>query len=252
LQFRPQDAKSKARDPSRAFVVERSPELARYLVPLIFGLAGIAVLVSLGVWQVQRLAWKEGVLADIEARIAAEPVALPDSLDPEADRYLPVEVSGTVGDEALRVLVSQKTVGAGYRVISALDTGDRRILLDRGFIKVAEDIPAAPEGEATVRGNVHWPDDRNSSTPKNDVEGNTWFARDLEQMAGVLNTEPLMVVARDTSFSDAPVTPLPVDTGNIPNDHLEYAVTWFGLAAIWAVMSGYFLWRMRKTAKGET
>jgi len=226
--------------------------LARYLIPLIFGLTGIAILVSLGVWQVQRLAWKEGVLADIEARIAAEPVALPTELDAEADRYLPVEVRGTVGEEALRVLVSQKTVGAGYRVISALDMGDRRILLDRGFIKVAEEIPTAPEGEVAVMGNVHWPDDRNSSTPENDVEGNTWFARDLEQMAGVLNTQPLLVVARDTSFPDAPVTPLPVDTGNIPNDHLEYAVTWFGLAAIWAVMSGYFLWRMRKTAKGET
>ncbi|MRU16172.1 SURF1 family protein [Roseovarius sp. A21] len=226
--------------------------MARYLFPLILGLAGIAVLVSLGVWQTQRLAWKEGVLADIEARIAAEPVALPAQLDPEADRYLPVEVSGTVGDKALRVLVSQKQVGAGYRVISAFDTGGRRILLDRGFIKVAQEIPAAPEGEVMVRGNVHWPDDRNSSTPENDVEGNTWFARDLEQMAGELEAEPLLVVARKTSFSDAPVTPLPVDTSNIPNDHLEYAVTWFGLAAIWAVMSGYFLWRMRKTAKGET
>lgn len=226
--------------------------MVRYLVPIVFGLAGIAVLASLGVWQVQRLAWKEGVLADIDARIAAEPVALPSELDPQADRYLPVEVTGTVGNEALRVLVSQKQIGAGYRVISALDTGDRRILLDRGFIKVAEDIPAAPEGEVRVMGNVHWPDDRNSSTPQNDVEGNTWFARDLDQMAGVLNTEPLLVVARETSFSDTPVTPLPVDTGNIPNDHLQYAVTWFGLAAIWAVMSGYFLWRMRKTAKGET
>ncbi len=225
--------------------------MARYLIPLIFGLAGIAVLVSLGVWQTNRLAWKEGVLADIEARIAAEPVALPSDLDPDTDRYLPVEVGGTVGDKALRVLVSQKTVGAGYRVISALDMGGRRILLDRGFIKVAQEIPAAPKGEVVVRGNVHWPDDRNSSTPENDVDGNTWFARDLEQMAGVLNTEPLLVVARETSFSDAPVTPLPVDTGNIPNDHLEYAVTWFGLAVIWAVMSGYFLWRMRKTAKGE-
>ena len=226
--------------------------MARYLVPLIFGRAGIAVLVSLGVWQTQRLAWKEGVLADIEARIAADPVALPAEPDPQADRYLPVEVTGTFGDEALRVLVSQKQVGAGYRVISGFDTGSRRILLDRGFVKVADDIPAAPEGEVTVVGNVHWPDDRNSSTPDNDIGGNTWFARDLDQMAGVLNTEPLMIVARETSFSDAPVTPLPVDTSNIPNDHLEYAVTWFGLAAIWAVMSGYVLWRMRKTAKGET
>lgn len=225
--------------------------MARYIVPLIFGIAGIAVLVGLGVWQMQRLAWKEGVLADIEARIAADPVELPAAPDPEGDRYLPVQVTGQVGDQALRVLVSQKQVGAGYRVISALDMGERRILLDRGFIKVGRDIPDPPQGEVTVTGNLHWPDDRNSSTPDNDVADNTWFARDLDQMAGVLDTEPLLVVTRETSFSDDPLTPLPVDTSHITNDHLKYAITWFSLAAVWAAMTGYFLWRMRQSAKGE-
>jgi surfeit locus 1 family protein len=57
---------------------------------------GVAILVSLGVWQVQRLAWKEGVLAEIEARIAAAPVALPEAPDPEADRYLPVADGGAI------------------------------------------------------------------------------------------------------------------------------------------------------------
>ncbi|RKT28234.1 surfeit locus 1 family protein [Roseovarius halotolerans] len=226
--------------------------MARYLVPLIFGLAGVAILIGLGTWQMQRLAWKEGVLADIEARIGADPVALPPQPDPEADRYLPVRVSGQMGDDALRVLVSQKQVGAGYRVISALDMGARRILVDRGFVKTAVDIPAPPEGEVTITGNLHWPDDRNSATPANDVAENMWFARDLDQMATALDTDPLLVVARETSFSDGPVTPLPVDTGAIPNDHLEYAITWFSLAAIWAAMTGYFLWRSRKTAKGDT
>lgn len=226
--------------------------MARYLVPLIFGLAGVAILIGLGTWQMQRLAWKEGVLADIEARIGADPVALPPQPDPEADRYLPVRVSGQMGDDALRVLVSQKQVGAGYRVISALDMGERRILVDRGFVKTAVDIPAPPEGEVTITGNLHWPDDRNSATPANDVAENMWFARDLDQMATALDTDPLLVVARETSFSDGPVTPLPVDTGAIPNDHLEYAITWFSLAAIWAAMTGYFLWRTRKTAKGDT
>ena len=226
--------------------------MARYLVPLIFGLAGVAILIGLGTWQMQRLAWKEGVLADIEARIGADPVALPPQPDPEADRYLPVRVSGQMGDDALRVLVSQKQVGAGYRVISALDMGARRILVDRGFVKTAVDIPAPPEGEVTITGNLHWPDDRNSATPANDVVENMWFARDLDQMATALDTDPLLVVARETSFSDGPVTPLPVDTGAIPNDHLEYAITWFSLAAIWAAMTGYFLWRTRKTAKGDT
>lgn len=226
--------------------------MARLLFILIFGGTGIAILVSLGTWQMERLAWKEAILSEIETTIAADPVELPASPDPETDKYLPVRASGQIGDRALRVLVSQKQIGAGYRVISALDTGDRRILLDRGFIRVSQDIPGPPEGAVTIAGNLHWPDDRNDSTPENDVADNTWFARDLEQMAQELGTEPLLVVARETSFSDAPVTPLPVDTAGIPNDHLEYAMTWFSLAAIWAAMTGYFLWRTRKTAKGDT
>jgi surfeit locus 1 family protein len=222
------------------------------LIPLIFGIAGVAVLIGLGRWQVERLAWKEGVLADIAAHISAPPVALPDVVEPEADRYLPVEVTGRIGKEALRVLVSQKQVGAGYRVISALDTGARRVLLDRGFIKVSNDIPVPPAGEITVTGNLHWPDERLSSTPENDVAGNIWFARDIAQMAQVLGTEPVLVVSRALSVPEAGVSPLPVNTSGIPNDHLSYAVTWFSLAAIWAAMSGVFIWRMRQTEKGKT
>ncbi|MBE0453831.1 MAG: SURF1 family protein, partial [Roseovarius sp.] len=207
------------------------------LIPLIFGIAGVAVLVGLGKWQVERLAWKEGVLADIAAHISAEPVDLPEAVEPERDRYLPVAVTGRIGDAGLRVLVSQKQVGAGYRVISALETDGRRVLLDRGFIKVSADIPAPPEGEITVTGNLHWPDERLSSTPENDVGGNMWFARDIAQMADVLGTEPVLVVARALSVPEVGVSPLPVNTGGIPNDHLSYAITWFSLAAIWAAMT---------------
>jgi len=223
--------------------------MRRIIVPLIFGIAGVAVLVSLGKWQVERLAWKEGILADIEARIAAEPVALPDEADPEDDRYLPVRATGEIGTRTLRVLVSTKQAGAGYRLISALDTGGRRVLLDRGFVKVADDIPA-PGGAVTVTGNLHWPDDRLDSTPENDVAGNMWFARDIAQMAEVLETEPLMIIAQEVSPPEQGVTPLPVDTDGIPNDHLEYAITWFSLAAIWAAMTGAFIWRTRRAAKG--
>ncbi|RBI76970.1 SURF1 family protein [Roseovarius sp. TE539] len=222
---------------------------ARIVAPVIFGLAGAAVLIALGVWQMQRLAWKEGVLADIETRIAADPVALPETLDPEADKYLPVTVTGRFGDGALRVLVSRKRIGAGYRVISPLDTGDRVILVDRGFVKVAREIPSPPDKPVTVIGNLHWPDDRNASTPENDISENTWFARDLPEMAQVLGARPVLLVARELSYSGAPVTPLPVDTRGIPNDHLEYAITWFSLAAIWLAMTFYLIVRMRRGAK---
>src|SRR6056297_1992704 len=106
--------------------------------PLIFGVIGIAVLVSLGVWQVQRLAWKNSVLAEIDARIAAAPVDIPDAPDPEADRYLPVRATGEIGDPFVRVLVSQRGMGAGYRIISPFDLGQGRVvLLDRGVMAVA-------------------------------------------------------------------------------------------------------------------
>lgn len=220
------------------------------VVPLIFGIAGVAVLLALGKWQVERLAWKEAILADIAARISAPPVDLPNAVSEDADRYLPVALTGWIGDVALRVLVSQKQVGAGYRLISALDTGARRVLLDRGFVPVEGAVPAPPEGEITVIGNLHWPDERLSATPENDVAGNMWFARDLAQMAQVLDTEPVLVVARALSVPEEGVTPLPVDTSAIPNDHLSYAITWFSLAAIWAVMTGIFILRPVRAAKG--
>ncbi|QGX97555.1 SURF1 family protein [Roseovarius faecimaris] len=219
--------------------------MRRLLIPVMFGLLGVGVLLWLGTWQVQRLAWKEGVLAEIEARIAAAPVALPANPDPERDQYLSVRLSGTLSPETLRVLVSRKQIGAGYRLISALDTGERRVLVDRGFVRVGENIPDAPTSEFTVTGNLNWPDDRNSSTPDNDVAGNTWFARDIAQMAEVLDTQPVLVIAREMSPADPGVTSLPVDTSAIPNDHLSYAITWYSLAAIWAIMTLYFLWRQR-------
>ena len=212
---------------------------------LIFGLGGAAILISLGVWQVQRLTWKEGLLADIEQRIAAEPVALPAAPDRDADAYLPVEVTGSLGAGYLRVLVSQKGAGAGYRIIRPMmrDGGD--ILIDMGFVRVADaDALKFEEGPPlTIVGNLQWPQETDSYTPEADVAGNIWFARDVDAMARTLGTEPVLVVRRDPPPVPGPVTPFPVDTAAIPNDHLQYAVTWFSLAAIWSVMTFFFLRR---------
>lgn len=227
--------------------------MTRILAPLLFGLIGAGILIWLGLWQVQRLAWKEDILARIENRIAGDPAPLPapGMADPERDRYQPVALTGTLGDEALLVLVSRKRVGAGYLVISALTLEDgRRILLDRGFVPVeARNADRAHLAPVQVTGNLHWPDDRTSATPDNDIDDNTWFARDIDQMAAQLGTEPLLVIARNMSPPDPGVTPLPVDTSGIPNDHMQYAVTWFSLAAIWLIMTAVFL-RRQHTTKG--
>jgi surfeit locus 1 family protein len=222
--------------------------MSRALFLILIGLGGAAILISLGVWQVQRLAWKQGVIADINARIQAAPVALPATPDPEKDAYLPVEVSGKMGTDALRILVSQKEVGAGYRLISALETADQgRIMVDRGFIPADTTAGDVPTQIVTVIGNLQWPQETDSFTPVPDQDQNIWFARDVTAMSAALDTKPALVVARAMSFEDGDVTPLPVDTARIPNDHLQYAITWFSLAAIWTAMSLYFV-RRRATS----
>ena len=210
---------------------------------LIVGIAGALVLVSLGTWQVQRLAWKQDILAGIEARVSANPVGLPKNPDPTADRYLPVVTEGTVEGHEIHVLVSQKIVGAGYRVISAMDTGGRRVLLDQGIIPLdLKDVARGPVS-VQVTGNLHWPDEIDSYTPQPDTGRNIWFARDVDQMAQTLNTEPVLIVARTPVRPG--IDPLPINTAGIPNDHLSYAITWFSLAGIWLGMTGLFLWRNR-------
>jgi surfeit locus 1 family protein len=220
--------------------------MGRVISVLVFGAVGVAILVSLGLWQMQRLTWKEGILADIEARISAAPVDLPRSPDPQADRYLPVAVTGRIGSDHVRVLVSQRGVGAGYRIVSALEAEDgRRVLLDRGVLPVAEDVPLPPAGPVTVTGNLHWPDERDGFTPENDLADNIWFARDVAALADHLRAEPVLVIARAVAPPEPAITPLPVSTEGIPNDHLNYAITWFLLATVWLGMTLFLLWRIR-------
>lgn len=225
--------------------------MRRIVIPLIFGLAGAAVLISLGIWQVQRLTWKAGVLAEIEAKIAAAPVALPAKPDPVRDKYLPVIAAGVLSGPELHVLVSRKNIGAGYRVIQPFDMQGHRILVDRGFVRLEEKDTPRAQVHVTLTGNLHWPDEVDSYTPEPDRDRNIWFARDVPAMARALKTEPVLLVVRNSSQSDPSVTPLPVDTGAIPNDHLEYAITWFSLAAIWITMTGYFIWRQRRKQEGR-
>lgn len=218
--------------------------LRRYAAPLFIGIAGIAILLWLGTWQIQRLDWKRGILNEIETTIAGDPQPLPRLIDPEAQRYLPVVLTGVLEAETLAVLVSIKHRGAGWRLISAFRTEDgRRLLVDRGFVPVEEKDAPRYSGPAEIAGNLHWPDDRTSSTPTNDPAQNNWYARDLGQMAEALQTEPLLVTTRRMSPADGDVTPLPVSTDGIPNDHLQYALTWYSLAAIWMIMTGLWVGR---------
>ena len=220
--------------------------MRRSLFLLIVGLGGAAVLMTLGFWQVQRLAWKEAIIADINSRIAATPVQLPDTPDPVSDAYLPVTVSGRVTGGPLHVLVSQKQIGAGYRVIVPFEATDGGTLMaDLGFVPTqAKDTPL-PDGTLTLTGNLQWPRETDNFTPAPDLGRNIWFARDVPAMAAALDTRPVLIVARDVDPTLPGIDALPVDTAAIPNDHMQYAITWFSLAALWLAMTVAFLRRRR-------
>lgn len=214
---------------------------------LIVGLVGTGILVWLGTWQVQRLAWKQDLLTRIEVQISAEPLTLAEAVAPEFQRYAPVALSGQFGDGHVRMLASRKSIGPVHRIIRPFDVdGFGRVLVDTGWQRDGADVLATPARAITLIGNLDAPIEADGFTPAPDLAANLWFARDVPAMAQALDTQPILVVLRDAPEIDLGVTPWPVDTAGIPNDHLQYAITWFSLALIWGAMTGYFLLRTRR------
>ena len=217
----------------------------RMIAPLIFGIVGVAILVALGTWQLRRLEWKTAILAEIDARLAAAPVEVPPEPTREADQYLRVRAAGTLEPGELHVYTSVESRGVGYRVIAPMTLADgRRVLLDRGFVPIGEKDAARATGPIAVTGSLAWPQETDSFTSPPDRAKNIWFARDVPLMAAALDTLPVMIVVAESDAPDAPM-PLPV-TVNIPNDHLQYAITWFLLAVVWTLMTGYLLYRIKR------
>ncbi|MEM1276554.1 MAG: SURF1 family protein [Pseudomonadota bacterium] len=215
----------------------------RIAIPIVIGVFACTLLSGLGLWQLQRLAWKQGLLDAIAARLLDEPVALPERPQEDQDQFLQVLLDGRMQAEELHVLTSRRPYGPGFKIVSAFELADgRRILIDRGYVpeRLKDptsrqfDLPATME----ISGTLFWPNETDSFTPEPDLEKNIWFARDLDFMAQTLGTRPILV-----SLS-APVTgdwPVPSQVAhNIPNNHLSYAITWFALSTVWAGMT--ILW----------
>jgi surfeit locus 1 family protein len=197
---------------------------------------GTAILTGLGIWQLQRLAWKEDLIARLDARLSAEPVPVPAAPDPVGDAFMRVRAEGLVGGAEVHLLTSQKPFGPGFRVIAPLVLDDgRRILADLGYVPETDRDAPRPPMAGEVVGALYWPEETDGFTPAPDRAANIWFARDLPAMAAALGTEPVLVVAESHPLGDWPMA---LRLGvNLPNDHLQYALTWFSLALIWAVMS---------------
>ena len=140
--------------------------MRRYLFPVLMGLIGVAVLTSLGFWQLERMEEKRAYLNEMEARIANAPVPLPDVPEEGRDKFQAVVAEGRFTGEYLEVLAGQKGASPGVMVIEAFQLADgRRIMVQRGFVEEEARAVPRPPHEATVAGNLHWPADTGSSTP---------------------------------------------------------------------------------------
>ena len=131
--------------------------MKQFTVPVLFGLIGASILIYLGVWQTQRLQWKEAKLQTIESMISANPIDLPDLPNVEMHQYLPVSLKGEFVKDEVHILTSRPPIGPGYRVISKFKTNNIVVLVDRGFIREIDKNNDRTSGVAEVTGNLLWP-----------------------------------------------------------------------------------------------
>ena len=231
------------------------------LGPTLFTIPALIVLLSLGTWQMQRLFWKLDLIATVEAGITAPPVDLPAVIqDPQEWHYRTVTVRGTF-DHAheFYVLAQSRRGNYGYQVLVPLKRSDAPgyVFVDRGWVPPDKKDPAArPEaqmtGEQTIHGITRIAPVAGWLTPQNDPVQNLWFFPDLTAMARLAGTGtvPNLII-------DADDTPVPGGAPKggqtkleFPNNHLAYAVTWYGGAVVLAVI--YVVWHRRRARDAQS
>jgi surfeit locus 1 family protein len=221
---------------------------ARLLWPTLAALAGLAVLIGLGSWQMERKRWKEDLIAKIAARVHADPVPLPivgNANSAQDLEYVHVSVRGRFHHDKERYLYAPTPGGIGWHVYTPLELGGQRVVwVNRGLVPDARKAPETrPEGqvggEVDVRGLVRLQTGPGAFAAQNDPARNTWYWSDLAAMtASAFAGGPLaagaLPLAIDADARPEPPGGLPrggVTRLELPNRHLEYALTWYGLAA---------------------
>lgn len=232
---------------------------------IVVALPALGVLLALGTWQVQRLAWKEGLLASIEARLAAAPVPvatllseLSEGLTSQAALdYLPVSATGTFQHEGEQHFFATHKGATGYYVYTPLELKDASgivLLVNRGFVpfdlKEQADRPETlVAGEVQIVGLARQRLDQKPSwaVPENDPAANIYYWKDIDQMAiqaGIAEQVVPFFVDEGSPRSPGKMGEWPVSGVtliNLPNNHLQYAITWYGLALTLVGVVAFFV-----------
>jgi surfeit locus 1 family protein len=229
-----------------------------------------AVLIALGTWQLERKAWKEALIATLGERLAAPPTALPPpatwpALKRDDTEYRHVAFTATFDDSKEALVYAAASAfrpdvsGPGYWVFTPARLADGGVVMvNRGFVPQDRADPATrPGGRLTgpiaITGTVRWPDARSWFTPGDDPAHNLWFLRDP---AAIAAAKGLNDVAPFYVEQEAPVPP-----GGLPqpgklevrlrNEHLQYVVTWYGLALVLAVVFAIWALKTGRDPRGE-
>lgn len=206
----------------------------------------VGVFVALGAWQLQRRAWKLDLIARVDARLAAPPVAAPGpgdwpDLTAPADEYRRIVVTGRFlrGQEVPVQAVT--AYGAGYWILAPLQADGFTLLVNRGFVPPDRRDPATrtpPEGLVTITGLLRLTEPGGAFLRANDPVAGRWYSRDVDAIAaargfGASAAAPIAPYFLD---ADASANPDGLPIGGLTvihfrNSHLSYALTWFGMAA---------------------
>ncbi len=233
------------------------------LGPTLAALFMIAVLLGLGTWQVKRLAWKEALLVTINQHSHAAPVIATESLltkNIDLD-YRHGEARGILlHDHEFYQLAISRTGQGGYHVLTPLKLEDGGLLLvDRGWIpydlRNANYIEAynRPAGMVTIRGVLRLPQRPSWVQPRNDARGNNWYYVNLRKMAVAASVPAFLPYVLEAEASSNPKDyPIGGQTQfDLPNNHLQYAITWYTLAFILLVIYGRFSLKPADADKSE-
>ena len=217
------------------------------LIPVAFVLGGLAVLLSLGTWQVERKAWKETLIATLTERLSAEPVELPPAfewsrLTPENAEFRRVKLRADFRSDGALAFTSGSALrddvkAPGYFVFAGGRLpGGQHVVVNRGYVK-DRTYPAAA-GPHEIVGALRWPEASSRFVADHDASTDVWYVRDHRLMARVRGWGD---VAPFYVEQEAPVPPGGVPHParlrvNLPNHHLQYALTWYGLALMLVVV----------------
>jgi surfeit locus 1 family protein len=214
---------------------------------------GLAVL---GAWQVERRAWKHELVAAVDARIHAAPVAAPgpgawDAVNAKDDAYRRVTATGQFRHDRETLVQAVTDHGPGFWVLTPLETSRFTLLVNRGFVPKDRREPETRAagnmaGAVTVTGLLRLTEPEGAFLRSNDPAANRWYSRDVAAIAkarGLRNAAPYFVDA------DARPNPGGYPVGGLtvvrfPDNHLVYALTWFALCAL-SLFFAWRLWRIR-------